>query len=113
MNGDASQAAGLVADVQKLVSARKEKGLQSFVVFMGGPELKEPIEKIAKEKSISIPLTFLPQGSGAGDIGAYKINPAAKNTILLWKGQNVKKSFVDVDASTLPQIEKAVDEMLQ
>jgi hypothetical protein len=113
VNGDASKAAGLVADVQKLAEARKEKGLKTFVVFMGGPELKEPIEKIATERHITIPMTFLPQGTSAKDIGAYKINPEAKNTILIWKGQRVTKSFVDVDNTTIPEIEKAVDAMLQ
>jgi hypothetical protein len=113
VNGDASKAAGLVADVQKLAEARKEKGLKTFVVFMGGPELKQPIEKIATEKSITIPMTFLPQGTSAGDIGAYKINPQAKNTILLWKGQRVTGNFVDVDSARLRDVEKAVDSMLQ
>jgi hypothetical protein len=113
VNGDASKAAGLAADIQKLTVARKDKGLQTFVVFMGGPELKDPIEKIAAEKHITIPLTFLPQGSSARDIGNYKINPEAKNTILLWKGQRVTHNFVDVESGKLAEVEKAVDAMLQ
>jgi hypothetical protein len=113
VNGDASKAAGLVADVQKLVDARKEKGLKSFVVFMGGPELKEPIEKIATERSITVPMVFLPKGTEASDIGAYKINPEAQNTFLLWKQGTIRKNFVNVDSANLPEVEKAVDEMLQ
>jgi hypothetical protein len=113
VNGDASKAAGLVADVQKLVEPRKEKGLQTFVVFMGGPELKEPIEKIAAEQKITIPMTFLPQGTSASDIGKYQINPEAKNTILCWKGQRVTSNFVDVESGKLSEVEKAVDSMLQ
>jgi len=113
VNGDASKAAGLVANVQKAVEARKDKGLKTFVVFMGGPELKEPIEKIAQEKSITIPMTFLPQGVSARDIGAYKISSTAKNTVLIWKGQNVRKNFVDVDDASFPEVEKALDELLQ
>lgn len=113
MNGDASKAAGLVADIQKLVEARKGKGLQTFVVFMGGPELKEPIQKIATDRSITIPMTFLPRGTGERDITTYKINPAAKNTVLLWRQQTVRSNFVDVDSKTLLEVEKAVDEMLK
>jgi hypothetical protein len=110
---DSAKAAGLVADVQKLALAREAKGLKTFVVFMGGPEVKGSIDKIAASQKVAIPVTFLPQGSGAGDIGYYKINPAAGNTILLWKGQRVTKSFVDVDHATLPEVEKALDELIK
>ena len=89
---DGAKAAGLVADVQKLALAREAKGLKTFVVFMGGPEVKKSIDKIAKDEKVAIPVTFLPQGTGAGDVGAYKINPAAGNTILLWKGQRARRT---------------------
>jgi len=110
---DGAKAAGLVADVQKVAEARKDKGLKTFVVFMGGPETKSSIDKLAAAQKVTIPVTFLPQGPGAGDIGYYKINPAATNTILLWKGQRVQKSFVDVDHSTLPAVEKALDALVK
>jgi hypothetical protein len=113
VNGDASKAAGLVANVQKMVDERQDKGLKTFVVFMGGPELKEPIEKVAKERKITIPLVFLPKGTGEGDIGAYKINPASHNTVLLWKQGTVQNNFVDVDGKSMAAVQKAVDAMLQ
>jgi hypothetical protein len=110
---DGAKAAGLVADVQKVAEARKDKGLKTFVVVMGGPETKGSIDKLAAAQKVTIPVTFLPKGPGAGDIGYYKINPAAENTILLWKGQRVQQSFVDVDHAALPAVEKAVDELLK
>jgi hypothetical protein len=113
VNGDATKAASLVADVQKMVDARAEKGLKSFVVFMGGPELKDPIEKIAADQKVSIPMVFLPKGTSAGDVGYYKISPEAKNTVLLWRQGRIRNAFVDVDNSTLADVEKAVDEMLK
>lgn len=113
MNGDASKAAGLVARIQQLVDARKNKGLESFVVFMGGPELKAPIEKVAAAKKTTIPLVFLPQGPGAGDVARYGINPKAKNTIVLWRQQTVRQSLVDVDPAKFGDVEKAVDAMLK
>jgi len=112
VNGDATKAAKLVADLQKIEDAHKDKGLRSFVVFMSGPEAKEALQKIAAEKKITIPLVFLPKGTKEEDIAAYKISPTAKNTILLWKGSSVKGNFVDVDSAKLPQVEKAVDAML-
>lgn len=113
MNGDASKAAGLVAQIQKLVDARKDKGLKSFVVFMGGAELKGPIEKIAAERKITVPLTFLPGGTGSGDIAYYRISPQSSNTILLWKNQQVTHNFVDVKPNAFGEVEKAVDALLQ
>ena len=113
VNGDAPKAAGLVANIQKLVEARKDKGLKTFVVFMGGPEMKEPIEKIASAGKVTIPLVFLPKGTSEADIAAYKINPAARNTILLWRQGTVRNSFVDVEPAAFTTVEKAVDEMLQ
>jgi len=111
--GDVSKATGLVAAIQKLVDARKEKGLRAFVVFMGGPELKDPIQKLAADKHISVPMVFLPRGAREGDVGAYKINPQAKNTILLWRQEKVQANFVDVDHGKFAPVEKAVDEMLK
>jgi hypothetical protein len=110
---DGAKAAGLVANIQKVSQAREAKGLKTFVVFMGGPETKASIDKIAKAQKVSIPVTFLPQGTGARDVGVYKINPAAQNTILLWRGQRVVRNFVDADASSVPAITKALDDMLK
>jgi hypothetical protein len=113
VSGDAAKSDKLVADLQKIVDSHKDKGLKSFVVYMSGPEAKDGIQKIATAKKTTIPLTFLPRGSKEDDIAAYKINPTAKNTILLWKGSSIKGNFVDVEPAKLGQVEKAVDAMLQ
>ncbi len=113
VNGDAAHATQLVVELQKIEDEHKSKGLKSFVVFMSGPKAKGAIQKLAAENKITIPLVFLPKGTKEEDIAAYKISPSAKNTMLLWKGSTVKSSFVDVDASKLPQVEKAVNVMLK
>jgi hypothetical protein len=112
VKGDPSKASGLVSHIQKLAGSRKEKGLRTFVVFMGGPELKPAIEKVAADQRITIPMTFLPRGASEEDIAAYRINPAADNTILLWRG-SVRSNFVNVEKGSFPAIDKAVDQMLQ
>jgi hypothetical protein len=58
-------------------------------------------------------MVFLPRGTGEEDIAAYKINPSSHNTVLLWKEGTVRQNFVDVDSAALPQVQKAVDAMLQ
>ena len=85
----------------------------SFVVFMGGAELKQPLEKIAAEKKITVPLTVLPGGTGQPDIGNYKISPQVHNTVLLWNQGTVRYNFVNVDEKSFPQVAKAVGEMVK
>ena len=82
------------------------------MVFQGGPELKDPIEKLAAEKKITIPMTFLPQGASAGDFQRFKINPEAKNTVLLYNRQRVQGNFVNVDEKSFGEVAKATAAML-
>lgn len=107
----AADAGELLSGVQKIVDQNKR--LRSFVVFMSGPEMKNNLTKIAAEKKITIPLTVLPGGPRAADVGQYEINPEAQNTVLLWKQGTVKANFVNVNKTQLSGIEKAASEMLK
>jgi len=109
---DPGKAASLAVAMQKLTAAHKAQGLKTFIVFTGGPELKDPVQKLAAEKSITIPMTFLPQGTGAADYGYYKINPQAKNTILVYNRHKVHASFVDVTGASWNSVESATAKML-
>lgn len=83
------------------------------MVFTGGPELKEPIEKMASDKKITIPVTFLPQGTGAADYQRWRINPQAKNTFVMYNRRKVHANFVDVTDKTFAEVAKATEEMLK
>jgi len=111
IKGDPAKAAGLLSGMQKLVG--EHKGLQSFVVFMGGKDLREPLEKLAAEKKITIPLTILPGGADASDIAAYKISPEAQNTVLLWNKGAVRANFVNVDRAKWSEVTTAAADMLK
>ena len=113
IKGDAAKAAPVLAGVQKLVDSNKAKGLKSFVVFMGGTELKGGIEKIAAERKISVPMTILPQGPAAADIAAYKISPEADVTIMLWNQGKVAASFANPSQEQWQQISEAASSMLR
>lgn len=113
IKGNAPEAAAIVTNLQTLVNEQKGKKLQSFVVFMGGADLKPTIEKLASEKHITIPLTFLPEGTQAEDIQAYKINPSASSTVLLWRQSTVKSSFVNVTPDKFAEVSKAAEAMLK
>lgn len=108
-----AKAASLVARIQKLTEEHKEQKLQAFVVFTsGGTDLKSPIEKVASEKKISIPMTFLPGGTGDPGFQAWKVNPEAKNTILLYNKRKVQNNFVNVDEKGFANVEKAAAAMV-
>jgi len=113
IKGDAVEGASLAAAIQKLTQTNSEKGLRSFVVFMGGPELKGSIEKIAAEKKITIPLTFLPAGPKSADIANYQINPEASTTVLLWNKGAVQANFVNVTREGWGDVTKAAESMLK
>lgn len=109
---DPAQAASLVASMQKLTQVNKAKDLRAFVVFTSGPEVKNSIQKVAADKKITIPLTFLPGGPGAGDFQAYKVNPEAHNTVLVYNRHTVTANFVNVNEKSFPEVEKATAAML-
>ena len=108
-----AESATLLSEMQKVYDANKAKNLKSFVVFMGGPELKVAVEKLAAEKKITIPLTVLPQGTKAADIAQYQINPEAANTVLLWNKGAVQSNFVNVKSKEVEPISKAAADMLK
>ncbi len=108
-----AESAGLVGGIQKLVADNAGKGLKTFVVFMGGPELKPAIDALAKEKKITVPMTFLPGGASAADIAAYQINPEAKNTVMLWNKGTVHTSIANVTKENWADVSKATEDMLK
>lgn len=108
---DPAKAASLVASIQKLTETHSR--LKTFVVFTGGSELKEPIEKMVSEKKITIPVTFLPKGTGAADFQGWRINPQAKNTFIVYSRTQVRANFVDVTDKTFDEVAKATEEMLK
>ena len=79
---------------------------------MAGPESKPSLDELAAKHKITIPVTFLPQGPSAGDLAPFKINPEAKNTILLYNKRKVHANFVNVDEKSFADVEKAAAEML-
>ena len=109
---DPAKAASLVAHIQKLTEENKDKNLRSFVVFVAGPELKDPLEKLAAEKKLTIPITFLPQGTSQPGLARYNINPEAKSTIMVYNRRKIHATFVNVDDKSFADVSKATGEML-
>ncbi len=74
---------------------------------MAGPEIAPQIQRLGEEKRITIPLTFLPKGPSAADVANFKINPEARNTILVYVNKRVQANFVNVDEKSFAEVEKA------
>ena len=112
VKNDPAQVASVATHIQKLTDANKAKNLRAFVVVMGGPETKGTIDKIAADKKVTIPLTFLPAGTSQPGLDHFKISPEAKNTITLYTRRKVHATFVDVDDKSFESVAKATGEML-
>jgi hypothetical protein len=110
---DAPEAAAVVSEVQKLSDANGGRGLRTFVVMMGGAETKPSIQKLVTEKKITIPVTFLPTGIDHADVLKYRINPEARTTVLLWRGQTVQSNFTNVTPEKFGDVAKATEELLK
>lgn len=110
---NAPEGPALVSEIQKLNDQHAGKGLRTFVVMMGGSETRNSIQKLGAEKKLTIPVTFLPAGPSEGDVLKYKINPAASNTVLLWRGQTVQSNFANVSPEKFGDVAKATEELLK
>lgn len=110
---NAPEAEFLVTHIQKLADTHKAQGLKTFVVYMGGPDTKTAIEQLTTSKKINIPVTFLPEGTGAADIGAYQINPEASSTVLMWNKMTVRGAVVNVDKNKWSAVEKGAVDLLK
>jgi hypothetical protein len=112
VNTPVNEAASLVAQMQKLQDENKDAGLRTYVVFQSGRESKEAIEKLATEKSITIPVAHFLGGENDPAWARYKLNPAAKNTILVTKGKVVTANFVNLDVKEFAKVADAAKKTL-
>lgn len=103
----------MVDQIQQLAERCADKGLRAFVVYTGGSELKPAIEQVTQKHKITIPVTYLPEGQRSPALRQYRINPAAKNTVVTYRDKTVTANFVDVDATTFPQVAAAAAALLR
>jgi len=112
INTPVKEATSLVAKMQKLQDENSDAGLRAYVVFQSGRDSKESIEKFAAENKITIPVAHMLGGENDPAWAQYKLNPAAKNTILVNKNKVVQANFVNLDAKDFDQVANAAKKML-
>jgi len=96
--------------VHKLSQTYRTKGLKTFIVFQGGSELKPAVAKLAADHGITSPMVYLVDGRTPP---RYKIDPAARNTIMLWVRGRVRANFVNLTPAQFSQVEAAAKRMLR
>ncbi len=99
----------LVAGLQKLSNAKKAAGLRVFVAFVAGPETKEAISEVAREKNVSIPVGYV---SNRREVAPFGINAAARNTVVVYRNRKVQSVLLDVEGVGVLDVVKAADRVL-
>jgi len=104
------QAADLIVKLNALVQS--QKNLKGFAVMISGPDSKDWLTKLAKDKGITIPLVYLAKGTQDTGMKIYKLNPDVNNTILVDVNRQVYANFVNATGDTFQQVSDASAKML-
>ncbi len=96
---DSEVSARLVEKIDRLVTAHREQGLRGFVVYIAGPEIKDRLERLAAERGLTIPLTYLPKGENDPALQKYRVDRTASNTVIVY----TRKKAVHVATNVTPE----------
>jgi len=110
---------GFIRSLENEMIKRGEKKFRVFLMYMNPfkipmPRTKEEliknkIKKWCDEQNFQkVAMTMVPSPTDTETCGIYKINPEAKNTVLLYKKRKVAAKWVNIDYST-----KSFDEIVK
>jgi protocatechuate 3,4-dioxygenase beta subunit len=109
---DGENAVELARRVEALVKAHGDNGLKGFVVVLDSKP--ERLAKMVGRAGISRSALCYPDPSSREeDLQAYKINPAATSTILVYKDYKVLARFVDLSAKDFGRVEAATAKLVR
>ena len=92
--------------------ARQNKDLIVVVVMTEGPNSQAWLKKFAQDNAIAIPLTVLRKGTDDVAMKLYKLNPSARNTILVNVKRRVTANLVDVSTENFKMVTSAAAKVL-
>jgi hypothetical protein len=81
--------------------------LRAVIVFLTGANQRQTLEKLAADKKLKVPLV-VPKGEVEPLLTLYKLDPAAKNTVLVYKDKKVRFNAVEVTPDTFGTVTDAV-----
>ena len=110
---DGPNAATLAARVEHLVATAADEELKGFVVVTGSTPAR--LRRLAREQGIEKAALCYPEpGHEHTDLQEkLKINPRARNTVLVYRHFRVTATFVNVDGRTFDEVEQAVRRTLE
>ena len=109
---DGDDVVDLARRVEALVKTHRGKGLKGFVVVLDGTP--EKLAKTAKLAGVSLSSLCYPDPSTRSeDLQAYKINPSATRTILVYKDYTVAAKFVELPAKDFGRVEAATAKLVR
>jgi hypothetical protein len=100
----------LAGDLQNLIDQNKERKLKGFLIALNSTP--QQLQQLAEARNIkSIGLCYPDPVTRDHDLKLYKINPAARNTILLYKDYKIAANFVDLDPADFQPVISAVSDL--
>ena len=106
------ETARLITKMNELAQKEQKKDLKAVAVMISGPENKEWLEQLAKEKGIKIPLVVFRKGKSDLNMKLYKLNPEAKNTFLVATNREVAVNLTNVNDASFGQVADAAAKVL-
>jgi hypothetical protein len=109
---DGPDAAHLTKCLEKLATRYEKHQLKGFVTVVDAApaRLKEMAERL---KIVRVDVCYPAVDSRAKDLKAYKINPQARNTLMIYKDFKVVATFVDLAGEDFARVEEVVRRMLE
>jgi hypothetical protein len=89
----------LVEKIDRLVAAHRDQGLRGFVVYIAGSEIADRLKRLADERRLTIPLTYLPGGANDPALQKYRVDRTAANTVIVY----TRKKAVYVATNVAPE----------
>jgi len=97
----------LLERLQMLVTEQRKMDLKGFVIVINStPDRLQQLGIVLKVSQIG--LCYPDPITGDSDLKAYRINPAAQNTIIVYKNYKVIANFVDLVPANFDQVAAAV-----
>jgi quercetin dioxygenase-like cupin family protein len=104
--------AALGVRLQRLQDRYGAKGLRTCLVYLEGPGATEMLERLVTEEGLTLPVSLLPNGRDQKDVAPYRLPPNARNTVILYRRQQVRQTFVNLDEQTFPELAAAAEKVV-
>ncbi len=107
---DTPNTTAVVAKLEALAAAKRKSGLRVVVAVLDATP--DRLTRLAAELKVAdVALCHLNPKTRAADLKAYRIDPAAENTIILYKDYTVTDTFVDLRADDFGRVVAAAGKL--